>query len=291
MSSDDDTDDRPSIELVPQHAQDEYEPPSDEEVLAWYSETDDYYDEAAHAAAEERISDYEGDEVDKAQTPGDDRSPYEKADDALLHAIQRSSWWEHTQYDGTNLDKAPGIWRHGNQVPEYVRAVLQKVVHNRSWDWQTFDEIGPNDTDDMKAILDEVITQPQGWTLRELTEAIQDHFGVEQGKATGMAADTSHSLLNVAREQAYRDMEGSEQFVYDWIGPSDHRTTPVCREIKQAIEDKGGAVTMSTLQSILMRTAQQYEGTAEGGGTPQLVDDWTPHFQCRHTFVRRVRSI
>lgn len=67
--------DRPTIELTPEHEQEEYEPPSDEEVAEWYESIQDRYSEEAHAAADARYSDYEGDESaepsnDKTETGG-----------------------------------------------------------------------------------------------------------------------------------------------------------------------------------------------------------------------------
>lgn len=285
------TDEKPTITLEPEHEREEYEPPTDEEVAEWYESIQDHYSEEAHAAADARYSDYEGDDVDKTAGPQHDRSAYERADDALLHAIQRSSWWVDTSYDRQgDLQKAPGIWRHGDHVPQYVRTTISEVINDQSWDWIQFDSLDAQQVAELKAILDERLTQPQGWSIRSLAEDIQEAFGFDEQHAVGMASDTSHGVLNTAREEAYEDMEGSEEFVYKWIGPADHRRTEVCREITEMVEDRGGAVTMPTLKAIVQRVAQKYEGTEEGG-TPQFADDWMPHYQCRHTFVREVRSI
>jgi hypothetical protein len=165
------------------------------------------------------------------------------------------------------------------------------VIENTRWDWATFESLDPGEADDLKEMLKEKLTQPQGWSLESVATDVQDEFGLPEDVAVGVSADTTHNVLCEATMEAYDRMEGSEDFVYDWIGPDDWRTTPTCREIKQEIEDRGGAVSEPTLVQILRQKAMKYEDTHVGGGTPQRVDHWEPHYQCRHKPVRRVQSI
>lgn len=227
-------------------------------------------------------------EVSKA-----DDTPYEQIDAVLLEAIEKSSWWVDSEYaeGSAELSKAPGIWRESDRVPEYVREAISEVINSTSWDWMKFDSLTIEEANELEAIVEERLTQPQGWSIRSIARDIQRQFFEGESSAVGIAADATHNVLNVAREQAYEDMSGSEEFVYSWIGPNDHRTTPVCRETKEEVRDRNGAVTMPTLKQILREKAIKYEGTSEGGGTPDRVDKWEPHYQCRHTFVREVQTI
>lgn len=279
--------DRPTIELTPEHEQEEYEPPSEKEVLAWYESIQDHYDEEAQAAADARYSDYEGDDVDKASGPESNRSPYEKSNDALYHAIERSSCWVSHQYDrGTDLQKAPDIWWHDDFVPEYVRSTLQQVIKQSSWGWVEFEALNHTDVQKLVTILEEHLVQPGGWTISKLAKDLQATYNLEEDPAVEMATDASLGVLNITKEKACKDLDGSEGFRYKWVEPR-HSMAPVYKEIKKGIEKRDGAVTMSTLRSILMREARQYEGDAEGEGTPQYVAEWMPYRGSRGMFVRQ----
>jgi hypothetical protein len=127
--------------------------------------------------------------------------------------------------------------------------------------------------------------------MQSLTDDLQREFRLDEDVAAGMAGDTTHSVLNEAKEEAYERMEGSEEFEYDWVNPMDSRTTPVCEETAEEINDQGGSLPKSALKQLLREKAIKYEGTSEGGGTPQTVDEWKPHYGCRSALVRRVKSI
>jgi hypothetical protein len=222
-----------------------------------------------------------------------DDTPYERIDTLLLEAIEKSSWWVASEYaeDSPDIKKAPGIWRESDRVPEYVRETISEVIDSTSWNWTKFESLTIDEADRLEGLIEAQLTQPQGWSIESIARDIQREFFEVEQAAVGIAADATHDVLNVAREQAYEDMSGSEEFVYSWIGPSDHRTTPVCAETKEEVEDRGGAVTMAALKRILREKASKHEDTSEGGGTPDGVDNWEPHAQCRHTFVREVRTV
>jgi len=283
----DEESDRPTIELTPEHEQEEYEPPSEEKVLAWYEDTADHYDEKTTQAAQAHLEALKSDDVEKAPSTAADRSPYEKADDALLHAIERSSWWVRTQYDrDTDLQKTPDIWWHDDFVPEYVRSALRQVINKSSWDWMELEILNQTNVEELVAIFERHLLQHGGWTISELAKDLQTTYNLEEGPAVEMAADACLGVLNITKEEAYKDLEGSDEFRYKWVEPG-HCTASVYKGIKEAVEIRGGAVTMSTLRSILMREARQYEGAAEGEGTPQYVAEWMPYRGSRGTFVRQ----
>ena len=233
-------------------------------------------------------SDEEDDEgnVEKA------REEYERVDDALFRAYERSVWWGLGAEDNgvpVALEKAPGIWTDGEQVPDFVQDLIEEVIENTDWDWDQFESLSNTEVQRLEEVLQEVMTQPDGWTIGELAEEIGDEFDLDQGPALGIARDTAHSTLNTTREEAYEQMEGSETFEYSWINPQDNDTTPTCNEIIEEVESRGGSVPMDELREILREKAEKYEDTREGGGTPERVDEWEPHYQCRSTFVREVQ--
>lgn len=218
---------------------------------------------------------------------------YDAVDDALFDAITKSSWWLHFEYadEGEPLSKAPGIWRHGDEVPAMVRELIEEVIETTEWRWTDFATLSAAEAHRLEEIIAERMTQPQGWSTESITRDVVGEFGLDESTAAGVVEDTTHSVLNVAREEAYEEMDGSEAFEYSWVNPQDHRTTPVCAETIEEIEDRGGSVTMPELKEILRLKAQAYEGTSEGGGTPSRVDLFEPHYGCRSTVVREVTSI
>lgn len=218
-----------------------------------------------------------------------DDSEYETIDRHLFEAIEKSSWWIATEFaEGSDISKAPRIWRESDDVPEAVRETIAEVIDTTAWDWMNFDSLTTAEANKLEEIVKKHLSQPSGWNIKSLANEIAGRFFESQETGIGIAADATHNVLNVAREEAYEDLSGSEKFVYSWIGPSDHRTTPVCREAKEEIADRGGAVTMPTMKQILREKAIKYKRTSEGGGTPQRVNMWEPHYQCRHTFVREI---
>lgn len=212
---------------------------------------------------------------------------YAEVEDALTEAVKSSVFWVEDAYDeGAHISKAPGVWRESDDVPEAVRDLIADVIDTTHWDWDSFESLPIEDIRDLEALIETRLTQPQGWSIESLARDIEQEFHLTEDAAVGIAADTSHNVLNTAKEEAYDTMEGSEEFEFDWLNPNDHRTTPVCQEIQEEINDRGGSVTKPVLKQILMAKAEKYEGTSEGGGTPDRVQFWEPHYQCRSTFAR-----
>lgn len=274
------TDDIPSFEIVPEHEQEEYDPDEyDAEEIG----------DQLKELREEHYGDDDGEETEKAIT----KSPsvrYMEVDDALFEAIQKSSWWIARQDDLSNLEKSPGIWRHDDEVPEYVREVIGEIIRNTRWRWSDFDSLNVQEARKLTDILEEKMTQPQGWSVTSIAEDLQEELNLPEEVAAGMAADTTHNVLNTTREEAYEEMEGSENFEFDWINPMDHRTTKICMGIIGEISDAGGSVSMNKLKSLLRKYALKYEGGSEGG-TPDRVDQWQPHYGCRSSMVRKVKRL
>lgn len=215
---------------------------------------------------------------------------YAAVDDALFDAYEKSVWWElGADDDSLDLQKAPGIWRHDDEVPEMVRELIAEIIRTTDWDWADFESLTRQEADDLVDLLEEKLTQPQGWSVGSLAEDIEDRFDLAQDAALGVARDASHNVLSTTREEAYEQMEGSEEFEYDWINPDDHRTTEVCKEIMSRVEAAGGSAPLPRLKQFLREAAMKYAGTREGG-TPDRVEYWEPHYQCRSAFVRRVQA-
>ncbi|MHC3439570.1 hypothetical protein ACYJ1Y_16130 [Natrialbaceae archaeon A-gly3] len=65
----------------------------------------------------------------------------------------------------------------------------------------------------------------------------------------------------------------------EWSVPNDERgCSPVCEAAAEEIADRGGSVSVPELKTILTEKAEKYDD-----GTPERMDDWIPHKECRTT--------
>jgi len=247
------------------------------------------FDDDAVDAVQKRVSGVESGPVLK-EAPQD--FDYESADEALLAAHEKAVQWKAGQHiDEFDVSKAPGIWESRDEVPDWVMAALERLIRAGNVVWSGgYQRLPPGAEATVQDILEEKLTQPQGWSLDslldELSDAYPDH---SDDYLLNILRNETSAVLNTAREEAYEAAEGpDEQYAFDWIGPNDHRTTDTCLAIEERIEDEGGAVTMARLKEILYEAALAH---ADAEGTPERIDDWQPHYQCRRTFVRRVQSI
>ena len=102
------------------------------------------------------------------------RHPLRKIDSFLLEAIEKSSWWVEAEYaeGSADLSKAPGIWRESDRVPEYVREAISKVINSTSWGWMKFDSLSIEQANELEDIVEERLTQPQGWSIESIASDI-----------------------------------------------------------------------------------------------------------------------
>ena len=110
-------------------------------------------------------------------------------------------------------------------------------------------------------LLEETLTQPQGWSLDSLSDDIAEEFpSLSPGEAETIARTESASVLNEAREEGYESRDDSTDYIYKWVGPDDSRTTPACEELKDLTNpDFGGSpVDMSTLKRLERDVQNKY---------------------------------
>ena len=217
---------------------------------------------------------------------------YEAVDDALFEAHEKCVQWK-AHEENPDLSKSPGIWTSRDQVPDYVQEVLEEILEQGDVIWSDYAHLPPGAQAAIQEELTEAMTQPQGWSLGSIVDRMEDRFpeDVARGYLTEIARNETGVVLNRARERAYEDAERpDEEFVYDWVGPTDHRTTPLCEEMENWIEANGGAVPLPDLKDKLEELARKYANDPAAGGTPDRARDFSPHYNCRRTFVRRVQA-
>jgi len=116
-------------------------------------------------------------------------------------------------------------------------------------------------------------------SVSELVEKLSESVDVKQSDLVRIARTESHHVSTIARSNSYFKADPGGKFKFKWIGPSDHRETDICKEIK-ARSIKG--LKKSDLKKLVHDVAKA------NGHKPR---DWTPHINCRHTLVRTIGSI
>ena len=114
-------------------------------------------------------------------------------------------------------------------------------------------------------------------TLGETIKKIQG-LGINKDQAEVIVQTEQQALQNSIREYNFNNIEGSEDFVYKWIGPQDVRTSDICEAIKKR-SLKG--VSLSELRKMVKQ--ESIRGGSDGSR------EWTPHVNCRHTFVKVIK--
>ena len=212
------------------------------------------------------------------------KEEYEAVDDALRRAHERVAW-----FDGDDLSKAPPAWDSDEDLPEYVVEAIREVIGEGVL-WDEFDDYSRQAARAIHNSLEDNLTQPQGWSVSSIVDDLREMYsGMAEEKALNIVQTELAAVFNSARERAYEKRPDSRDYVFYWGGPDDHRTTKICEEVKEEVEDRGGAVPMAQLRSILREKARKYQNTREGG-TPERVDSWVPHYRCRHSLIRDVKA-
>ena len=123
-----------------------------------------------------------------------------------------------------------------------------------------------------------------GIDINFLREELQN---ISLGQFFGMRRillSESQSVLNGTKEAVYlkEEEEFGEEFDYKWVIGKDKRTTVICKEIEQRVNNEGGKVSMNRLKIIVQQVSEKY--------MPHdfIFRDWTPHFSCRSSFIRVV---
>ena len=158
------------------------------------------------------------------------------------------------------------------------------------------------------------VLQEPGWTTKEMRDVIYDvcdaYRDVPRGdeevrrRVERIARTELNRILFYAKEQS-AVQDGQADYLFQWAGPLDKRTTPMCRYMQTGEltgeNNKGEPYDYEYLRPLLP------EWNADGKVLPELKDmcrevhdvffnagviktpmitDWQMHINCRHTFMR-----
>lgn len=208
------------------------------------------------------------------------REQYEKADDLLLEAHKSQIWPE------TLEDVEKRAWGGDGSVPEYVIENISEAINSAGAVFQDIQGIPANAQKRLESLLEDNLTQEQGWSLRSIVEDMQDVWpGVPKEDLEVVARTETASVLNEAREIGYESFEGAGDDRFYWQGPSDSRTTDACEELKERTNPQHGGTPVSMNEMVRMQQEVQQQHF------PSLsFRKHTIHPNERHTFVRQVAA-
>ena len=152
---------------------------------------------------------------------------------------------------------------------ESMSEFISRSIYERK-----FDNVSKSISEIIKEYIVNAIKK--GKSPQDIARFVMRKGSLSSSEAMVIARTEYQAIHNKMREWSYRQLDPEGELKYKWIGPSDYRTTEICKRIKERTE-KG--VELSKLNEIVKQEGKK------GGFEPR---DFNPHINCRHTFVKVV---
>ena len=176
-------------------------------------------------------------------------------------------------------------WADENICRDLIKADLhlfvQALLSIKHW---VFASLTPLQSENLYTALVDRMTADK-LSLKDLTKTIQEaEPSLDNSQAEAIARSESTLIVNKSREMQFeRDPPG--KYGYYWSGPSDHRTTEICSNIK-ARTPAAGFDSPEDLSRVIKEEAQTYY---DSKGHKTQIREWLPHPNCRHTIISKKR--
>ena len=124
----------------------------------------------------------------------------------------------------------------------------------------------------------------RGESVDQITRKVAEDTGLSLERARVIVRTEESSITNNLRLQRYQERDPFNEFLYDWVGADDNRTTDICNSIKTRInrEGTGKGVPLKRLQVIVE------EESIRGNPPSWKYRSLVPHINCRHSITRVV---
>ena len=132
-------------------------------------------------------------------------------------------------------------------------------------------------------ILAAELSREEGYARTMIADRVARELDIDEERARTIVDTEVASVRNLARAEAFR-RQGGRDVRLRWVDSVGRDDSPVCADVRATI-DKQGAVTLSTLRSLVREAAEDHPE-----GTPERADDLIPHEGCRHTVVRHMEG-
>jgi len=184
-----------------------------------------------------------------------------------------------------DLSKASRTWEGNQDVDKTVRDYVGVVIEEFDPLYGDYKGVPHLAAQKVESEIRASLTQPQGWSTDSVSERINTQFGwMDKSQSDKIARMEVAAVLNKAKSVMLQAAEPvADTWEYDWVGPEDAETTKICSETKEEINQRGGQLTIDALKDLLREKSRKYRSQ---GGTPERVEEYVPHYQCRHTLER-----
>jgi hypothetical protein len=134
-------------------------------------------------------------------------------------------------------------------------------------------------------IIQDHLTDEGGYSNRDILQEIQTNLEIADDLAERIVYTEVGSIQVIDTIETYQNRPDADEHLFKLVAPSDHRTHPICEEVKEQVEAQGGGVPLDELQRLLREKAEQY---SDEGGTPERMDHWVAYEKFRYTVNRHV---
>lgn len=164
------------------------------------------------------------------------------------------------------------------EVPQFVVDRLREALRAGAL-FTEFESIPAWASSQVGETLLDSLETGHGWSVNSLTENLQSMaLGLTEHEAEAIARTETQALVAKARELGYEEEFDLEEERFKWVGPDDRRTTDACDWIKKQVPAEG--VSLAALKDLVQ------EAPSHDPKLDTEAREWTPHINCRHTFVR-----
>jgi len=187
-------------------------------------------------------------------------------------------------------------WTEDESVPEFVKDAIHEAIEDGAV-FSQFESVPGEVRDRLEGLLEEKLTQPQGWSLDSIVNDMEEMFpGVSTDALETVARTETGAVMNTAREKGYEDRDRAATMKFKWSGGIDSRTTDACKWLIGGEGLAGDGPSFSGTDPkhggtpLSMPDLKRVEREAVQYFFPDLTfrDDHIPHPNCRKTFTRVV---
>jgi len=177
------------------------------------------------------------------------------------------------------VDKAIDDVEKELNINIYREKAAKGNIHSaikRSLFRRRFSDLSKPQSDRVRRVLTSAFESGEHTMLGVVRKLMAISKEISRFQAEMIVRTEQSAVYNTARELSYKEADPQDKMLYKWIGPTDARTTDICKNIKSR-SMKG--VSMEELKKIVKDESRKADAN-------WAVRDWVPHANCRHSFVR-----
>lgn len=203
----------------------------------------------------------------------EDISPFDKADKQVLEEIYRENpFWK--SFAGMNEELSAElneIIKEGYEAPTTPRFIATRR------------DVQSDHPDYTLAEANELTYRRIGkMSLPKIIEKMKRSIRTNTYRLERIARTETTGVTAKGREEALKQRDTEANYLYEWFGPMDHRTSDICKEIEKRVDKAGGGkgVPLQDLKDIMK--------TVTGEIQPKWgFREWVPHANCRRVLRRK----